>query len=638
MVLEGIGSLIEKIRKSEKIAKLKEKVLKLKKEELERKLKKKKNIAIQLIVAILIPFFIFFSIDIRNMITIFFILIVILFVIYIIVTIKTGFVIASGIKYFLLSMIFLIGLLIITQFINCGGGSCFYVIEEKFGVLAAYSSFLVTFIFFLLLGLVTEGVTFWITSTIIAIIIITFLPLLSPSSWYNTCKNIPFVSSSEYCNPIRIKITQAKYISVQTTGGVNVQFNAPKSMYGGEPYEYSFSIKNLFPNSINFSVIPLLAIKYGTSIIYFSSPFKQEVTNINSNTSYQSSVFIDPKNIKSENSIPFIKPSYCPYTSTDIARHKGYYTTDIFGKTNFDLEKVECASDKPCKEKMCLAVRSFECTCLDFIDLTCSSDSKIYPTIYLKNSGMMRAKLTLYYSDKYTPSVNPIKFSNNDITLSLEAIPNPYIGSIHKYLTDVILFLKVKNSGNGVIKIKDITVTTPRTTITTTDLSKEVTLEEEIGTDVIECKSVSDVFPIEIGSGEEYGGLFCKLKPPQVKATLIDHRSNETETTNVTYNVIVEYCTKGSTDERWKDIFDKIGKSGLCEFLNNKNKEEENRIINQSMSGTPVYVEVKYEKENVYSYSYLDVNTRTQECINRCIEYCMKEGKKEDECQKSCNL
>lgn len=636
--MESVNSIMEKIKRSEKIAKLKEKALKTYTEMLKSKTRGRKNLLVQLFVAILIPLIIFFPLDVRNILITILVISVIIFIVLIIITVKTGFWGINQIGQIILAILFVLGLLILTQFLNCGREACFDIVGERFGILGAYLFFLVVLAFFVILALLTWGITFWIVTIVSTIILLILIPFLSPSSWYNMCKIIPLISSSEYCNPIRIKITPAKYISTQTTGGVNIRFNAPKSMYGGEPYEYSFSIKNLFPSSINFYVTPLLAIKYGTSIIYFSSPFKQEVTNINSNTSYQSSVFIDPKNIKSENSIPFIKSSYCPYTSTDIARHKGYYTTDVFGKTNFDLEKVECASDKPCKEKMCITLRSFECTCLDFIDLTCSTDSKIYPTIYLKNSGMMRAKITLYYSEKYTQPVNPIKFSNDDITLSLELIPNPYIGTVHKYLTDVNLFLKIKNSGGGIIKVKEITLTTPKTTIITTDLSKEITLVEEIGTDIIECKKVSDLFPIGIETDEEYGGLFCKLKPPQVKATLIDNRNNESESTNITYNVILDYCTNGSVDERWRGIFEKIGKSGLCDFLNNKNKEKEMMIINQSISGAPIYVEVKYEKEKVYSSYSVDINTRTPECIERCISYCMKEGKKEDECQKNCNL
>jgi len=406
-------------------------------------------------------------------------------------------------------------------------------------------------------------------------------------------------------------------------------------MYGGEPYEFSFSIKNLFPTSISFSVIPLLNIRYKASSLYFASPFQQETSTIKSNTSFQSSVFIDPDKLQSLD-IPLIQSKYCPYTATDIARHKGYYTSTPFG-TQFLIEKVECASDKPCQRKMCIASASFECECLDIIDLMCSLESKIYPTIYLKHSGRMTAKLTLYYSDVFTPAVSPIKFSNDDITLTLEALPNPYIGAIHKYLEDINLFIKIKNIGGGKIKIRDVKVYTPRTTINTTDLSKDVTLIEEIGTDIISCESARDIFPDEIEKDDEYGGVFCKLLPPQVQTTLIDHKNKEVRNLNVTYNMIISYCS-GSLDKRWSDIFSKIEKSGLCEILMGKEEKEDRKIVNQSISGTPVYVEVEYEKEKVYSSHLLDVYTRTRRCIERCIEYCLTKGRKEDECQKSCGL
>jgi len=621
MMMENLKNLIE----SEKLSKVKE------------KLKEKKNIGIQLIAGILIPFIIFFPLDLRNFTLILVVIVVVFFVVYVIITIKTGFIGlggVGGIKYFLILMIFLIGLLLVTQFINCGGKPCFDVVGERFGATGAWLAFLGIFTFFVLLALLTSGATFWVTSLLTTILLIIFLPFLSPSSWYSTCKNIPFISSSKYCDPIRIKITPAKYISVQTSGGVNVEFNAPKSMYGGEAYEFSFSIKNLFPTSISFSAIPLLNIKYKTSSLYFTSQFQQGDSIIKPNTSYQSSALIDVNKLQTSD-IPIIQSKYCPYTATDIARHKGYYTSSSSG-TVFLTEKVECASDKPCQEKMCIASGSFECECLDLIDLTCASASKIYPGIYLKNSGKMVAKLTLYYSDSFTQAVSPLKFSNNDITLTLEAIPNPYIGSIHKYLEDVALFIKVKNIGGGEIKVKNINVYTPRTTINTTDLSKDVTLTEEIGTDIISCKSVSEVFPMVIEMGEEYGGMFCKLLPPQVQTKLIDHANNEVKSANVTYNVISSYCS-GSVDEKWKDIFSTIEKSGFCEILKGR-KEEERKIVNQSMSGAPVYVEVEYEKEKVYSSSVLDVNTRTRECIERCIEYCINKGTKEEECRKSCGV
>jgi len=637
MVLEYTKYLIEKIKKSEKIAKLKEKALQLYAERLQKKVKDGKNTAIQLLAAILIPLMIFFPIDVRDMLLGILIVTFVLFALLVIISLKTvGMVGTTGIKYFMLTIVALLSLLALTQFINCGGMSCFDVVGEKFGIAGAYLIFLMVLAFFILVALLVSGLAFWTITIISAVLMIIFLPLLSPSSWYITCRNIPFVSSSEHCNPIKIKITQAKYISVQTTGGISVDFNAPESMYGGEPYEFSFSIKNLFPTTISFSVTPLLNIKYKTSVLYFLSPFHQGTSTINPNTSYQTSVFIDPSNLKISENIPLLKSKICPYTATDIARHKGYYTTTPFG-TVFMTEKVECASDKPCGEKICVASGTFDCECLDFIDLTCSSQSKIFPAVYIKNSGVMRAKLTLFYSDKYTQAVSPLKFSNNDISLTLEAIPNPYIGNVHKYLTDVALFLKIKNVGGGTVKIREIKVMTPKTIINTTDLSKEITLIEEVGTDVIKCESVSNLFPAEIESNEEYGGMFCKLLPPQVKVTLVDHKNNESKSANVTYNAIMEYCLKGSEDERWIEIFEKIRKSGLCEIISNKRKEDESRIINQSISSTYVYVEVKYEKENVYSYRSLKVDTRTRKCIERCVDYCMKEGKKEEECQRDCS-
>jgi hypothetical protein len=631
MVLDTIESLLKKIGKSEKLAKLKEKLLKLKIEELEKKLKKKKSIPLQIIVAFMIPIFIFFSIDVRNMIIIFIIVVGVLFALYLYIGLSS----IGGIQYFILSLAFLIILLIITQFINCGGKSCFHAIEERAGTLVASFLFLFTFVFFLVLGFITEGVSFWILSIITAVIMINLVQFISSPIWYKTCKNLPLVSTTDYCNPIKIRITPAQYLRVQTSGGVSVDFNAPRSMYAAEPYEYSFSIRNKFENNISFVVIPFLNIKYRTSSLYFTPNFQQKTSTITPNTSYQASVFFDTRDLKFSD-LPISKSIICPYTATDIARDKGYYVTTPFG-TFFNLEKVECASDKPCQNgRICVSYGSFKCTCLDFVDLSCSPEVKVYPGVYLKHTGFTRAKLPLYYYENYTKPVGAFSFSNDDITLTLEAIPNPYIASIHKYLNDVILFIKVKNKGGGIVKITKLKVLTPRTLINTTDLSQDVTLLEEVGTDIISCKGETDIFPYAIASDKEHGGELCRLSPPQIKATLTI--KGETKTFNITYNALFSYCFGNFEKERWRGIFESLERSGICEIMYNNKMEKERNILNQSMFVTYVYVEVYYEKENIYSYYPLSINTRTRECIERCISYCMKEGRKEEECQKNCNL
>jgi hypothetical protein len=220
------------------------------------------------------------------------------------------------------------------------------------------------------------------------------------------------------------------------------------------------------------------------------------------------------------------------------------------------------------------------------------------------------------------------ELTQGNLRVIVEFIPNPYIASVHQYTQNVDMNVIFKNLG-GEIQIKNFNVTPQNTVVRTIDNEKQMELIEEVGTEVISCRDLSEIVPDILPTGAEIGGKLCELKPPSiVKSTLKDLENNEVkEESSVAYSSLPSYCTgtesSGTETTSWKNIYNAIGQSGMCEILNEKDSKDKPTIEN-AMAHVNVLVEFEYERQYPYPSDEITPYTRTKECCAICEECCPK--------------
>lgn len=439
------------------------------------------------------------------------------------------------------------------------------------------------------------------------------ISFLASANWYSTCKKIPFLSTSSFCNPVEKRIDEAKVERIPTRGGIETKINVPETLYAGENYQYSFYIYNDYEEPISIKLKPTLIIKdYGLELY---SPFNQKTEIIKNKKAYQDLIIFDSQLATPTN------PNTCPWLAELIAKNKGFYSRDENNKLVVDVSKVECAMDKPCESEneACVKTAIYECKCVDWVEATCKRN-EVKAKLFVSHTGFIIGNISLYYSEIITKPRPAIEFRQGPVSLKLELLPNPYVPSVHKYVENVLLFVTIKsNSGN--ISVSKISVYAANTNITTVDREKEIEVLEEIGTEIIECKDASEAFPFVIPSGKEVGGVVCKLKPPHVRVEVRDLKNNTvTEITNVTIPFIKKYCEKKDVETEiegwassWDQVYSLVDKTGLCEYL--KTQSREKKVIESALSYTTIFVRVDYLREDVYYSKSIQPYTRTQKCI-----------------------
>jgi hypothetical protein len=571
----------------------------------------RKKISIwQILAALIIPILIFFPFQLQNVL----IPLAIIFIILIILTVALR-LIFLPLMDLILNLVIIISLLILTQFINCGNQACFWVLSTRIGTLGAYLVFFGILFLFIILAISLSGFKFWASSIALTILIIFFISWISPKSWYAFCKNIPFLSSQPYCNPRVVKVDPIKTITIPVGGGISVKIEPASTLYAGEPYEFSFSILNKYERPIEFTIQPSIISSYGKGI-EFIQPFQQKTNKLSAGESYQDSVYINPNELKAGKET-------CSYWAKQIAIAKGFYKTDIWGKiSEVYTDKVECARDKPCKDNfICGEIGTFDCICIDWTIATCSKES-LRAKINVKHSGFFLGSGKLYYSENITKPVYATKLVQGPLSVTLEFQPNPYIAQVHKYVEDVSLYVTFKNEGGGDIDIRDFKVEPQNTVIHTIDKEKEIEIIEEVGTQIISCRNIDEILHgYELKSGQEVGGILCKLAPPHVKLTIKNLTSNTVEEASVSLNYLKQFCNRKENEKtsewnkNWENVFKTIDNTGLCEILSKKEETGEKRQVERGLSFVNVIVEFYYERSADYFSSEIIPYTRTKECL-----------------------
>jgi hypothetical protein len=175
---------------------------------------------------------------------------------------------------------------------------------------------------------------------------------------------------------------------------------------------------------------------------------------------------------------------------------------------------------------------------------------------------------------------------------------------------------------SGEIDVKSVKVTPQNTVIHTIDKEKQMELVEEVGTEVVSCRDISEILQQGLSAGNQVGGKLCDLKPPSVKTKLIDLQNNKvTEVNDVTYPFLTNYCSKTKVSEsgttswstNWDKIYSAVDSSGLCEILNKKDSENR-QIVQNAIAHVDVLIELEYTRTQPYPSSAISPYTRTEKC------------------------
>jgi|GEM_PF-6460969 hypothetical protein len=344
---------------------------------------------------------------------------------------------------------------------------------------------------------------------------------------YSICMQLPFIS--QYCNPREVRVQGPQTVTIPVSGGVGIEHSTPGTLYAGEdPYEYTFTFRNYYSVPITFTLKPSIISEYATKI-KFNIPetiFKQRINELNKSQFYQDGVFIDPRQLEAE------PVQGCPYLNWQINKTQ-----------NIPLEQVECAKNKPCNDssKACVKLDYMECKCAGWAEATCSG-APLYVETEVEHTGYFVGVANIYYSSINAPPQPAYTLLQGPLSLTVEFIPNPYIGWMYYVRNETSMYVTFRNLG-GNITITSFEVTPLVTNITTIDKEKEMMLIETIGVEKKWCRD--DLAGKNLPFGSEVGMLLCKLSVPFVNTTLIDLRENRTiELNNVTFDRVLYYCNK----------------------------------------------------------------------------------------------
>jgi hypothetical protein len=587
------------------------------------------QIFIQLFTAFIIPMLIFFPLDLLRILLPLCITLIALIILLAIAAVKTGTdsVLRSTIEGVVLSLILVLFLIILTQFLNCGSQACFWVVSTRFGTLGAMLAFLIVWIIYVIIAVTTRGAKFFFITIILTIaIMFIMIPIMSPKNYYSFCKNIPFIYGTPLCKPREVRIDPLKTVKIPLSGGISVQIETPSTMYAGEPYEFIYTIKNLYSSSINFQVQPSMRSSYGSNV-EFLQPYQTKKNVLDKNEFYQDSVYVDPEELQ-------VGKGTCPYSTAQLGVAKGIYKVE-------DIEKeIECSAQKECERNktVCVKLDIFECKCIDWIDATCSKNP-LRAKLTVTHTGNFIGNSSLFYSEDIVPPAYGYELIQGPLSVIVEFQPNPYIAKIHQYRQDVSVYVRLKNLG-GTIKIKNFKLEPLNTVIHTIDKEKGVEVIEEVGSEIISCKNIDEIIPNGVMDyGVEVGGKLCSIKPPFVKTTIKDLENYTiVEVNNVTYNSIKDFCEKKKVfglenitnmpienvsnisiywSKAWDRIYETVGQTGLCEILNRKDEDKDKQIVEKALSHVDIILSFEYERKGDYYSGEIVPYTRTEECMKR---------------------
>jgi len=502
------------------------------------------------------------------------------------------------------SIALVVALLLLAMFINCGSQSCFWVISTRFGTTGAYVAFFVVLGIFIIIAATTRGAAFWILTLFFAALFLFAIPLISPKAYYGFCKQIPFLYGTMLCKAREVRIDPLKTVKIPVTGGISMKIETPSTLYAGEPYEFVFTLTNLYERDISFELKPSMVSSYGSDI-EFIQPFKQKTSSLKPKEFYQDSVYLNPDEMTVGNRT-------CPYSTMQLSVAQ-----------NIKAENVTCSHDKPCEndKAACGKLDIFECDCVDWAKATCSKNS-LKAKVNIEHSDFFLGNSSLYYSEKITKPAYGFELTQGPLIVITEFLPNPYIAAIHQYRESVSLYVTFRNLG-GFIQVRNFKVLPQNTVIHTIDREKQLELIEEVGTQVISCRNINEILPEGLSSGAEVGGKLCDLKPPFVKTTLIDLETNEVKELNdVTYPFLTNYCGKtkpGETGQtywstNWDKIYTAVKESGLCEILEKKDSEEK-QTVEKALAHVDVIIEFEYDRKMNYYSQEVVPYTRTEKCM-----------------------
>jgi len=415
--------------------------------------------------------------------------------------------------------------------------------------------------------------------------------------------NLPFIS--QYCNPREVRVQGPEIVTIPVSGGVGMEHSTPGTLYAGEdPYEYTFTFRNYYSVPITFSLKPSIISNYGTKI-KFEIPktlFKQRVNQLNKSQFYQDGVFIDPRELKAE---PI---QGCPYFKWQINKTR-----------NIPMEEIECGKDEPCKDpsKACVKIDYMECKCAGWAEATCSG-APLYIQTEVEHTGYFVGVANVYYSSINAPPKPAYNFLQGPLSVTVEIVPNPYIGWMSYLRNETYMYVTFRNLG-GNITITSFDVKPLVTNITTIDKEKQMMLIETIGVEKKWCRD--DLAGKDLPFGSEIGILLCKLSAPHVKTELINLSDNRiVELNNVTFDRVLYYCNKIRVPQNYWNVVDWYKEGDVIEVPGNfsieigailEDKVEINVTLPSGDSAKNTYAKNEKFKESSLEFTVVNISEKS---------------------------
>ena len=447
----------------------------------------------------------------------------------------------------IIGIIIVIIVISIAQILGCGKYSCYELSYRKFGIIGAIFIFTWGMIASIL-AWITDGWKFVSVAAFTTIFFFVVIPIVvAPPQWYYSfCSKVPYLSDSDACRSRETSVTLHATKTVQIGGGLSFQFSggayqgtAPRYLTAGEPYAFKFNLKNLYNDTIQFSLQPSIIINYGTAQLEFITPYTHPRSYLSPGEFDSGEVFFDPESLtpklREED-----KCSYSVYLQClDIKRDVNFCMNP-----NNSTKIVTCAIDKPCDQgKTCVRNETFRCDCVDWAKAGCEGSSAMVK-MSIHHTGVFRGEGTLYYYENYWQPIELTEIRQGPLYVIPHFLPNPFVTKIHENFYKNIRFsLRLKNAGSGNIKINSFSITPINTKITTIDKALGMKLEEVIGLQVISCNT-SRIEGLVLKPGKDIYIPLCYLTLPSISSTLtkLENESEVVVSGNTTFSKIKAYC------------------------------------------------------------------------------------------------